>query len=76
MSTPLLMDSVLQQMPFLFFPDRNLAVTELNALQCQDKSAPKKTFQRRRQQRSRSKKKKKENLPHHLKAKDAEKGEP
>lgn len=76
MSTPLLMDSILWQMLFLFLPDRNLAVTELNALQCQDKNAPKKTFQRRRKQRSRSEKRKKENLPHHLKAEDVEKGEP
>lgn len=62
-------------MPFLFFPHRNLAVTKLNAPQCQDKTAPKKTLQRRRQQRSWSKKKNKENLPHHLKAKGAEKGD-
>lgn len=44
MSAARLMDSVLEQMPFLFFPDGTLAVTELNVLQCQDKTALKKNF--------------------------------
>lgn len=41
-------------------PDRKLAVTELDALQCQDKTALKKTFQRRWEQRSTGTKKNKE----------------
>lgn len=57
-----------------FFPNRNLAVTELNALQCQAKLPSRKTFQRWRKQRCESTKNK--NFPHHLRGKKVEESEP